>query len=117
MPVFTLPGGSAPKSRARPKGGVINPARGHTVDPFYQSREWQAFRAAVIRERGLRCEDKEHPPGQPITRLDLDHIVELSDGGAPLDRRNVILRCRSCHVRKTNQVKADRHEAEYWKNR
>jgi 5-methylcytosine-specific restriction protein A len=92
----------------------INPARGSISDPFYGSPAWKAFRAAVIRERGLRCQDKEHPPGQPVMTVDLDHIVELRDGGARLDRRNVMLRCRSCHVRKTQQARKDRLEREYW---
>ena len=38
----------------------------------------------------------------------VDHRVELKDGGAPLDRRNVWLLCGSCHTRKTVAERARR---------
>ena len=37
-----------------------------------------------------------------------DHIIELKDGGALLDGRNVMLRCGSCHTRKTFEERAKR---------
>ena len=52
-----------------------------------------------------------------MTEIALDQISELPDGGAPFDRKNVPLRCRSCHVRKTNDVKRERFELEYWQRR
>jgi 5-methylcytosine-specific restriction enzyme A len=38
----------------------------------------------------------------------VDHIVELKDGGAPLDRSNLWLLCGSCHSLKTAGERARR---------
>jgi 5-methylcytosine-specific restriction enzyme A len=84
---------------------------------FYRSQAWRQFRAMVIRERGLICEDKLHEAGKPMINIDLDHIDELSDGGAKLNRSNVLLRCRSCHVRKSQAEKRRRLEKEFWERR
>jgi len=35
-------------------------------------------------------------------------VVELRDGGAPLDPANVLLLCRPCHARKTNRARDER---------
>jgi len=77
------------------------------ADPFYLSREWRALIAAIIHDRGRRCEDPlcKYPSRAGI-RLFGDHIVELRDGGAPLDPANVMLRCGSCHTRKTGEHRA-----------
>jgi 5-methylcytosine-specific restriction protein A len=71
--------------------------------PAYQSREWKMLIAAIIRERGRRCEDPacqspNHGAGQKVYG---DHIIELSDGGTLLAQSNVLLRCARCHGRKT----------------
>jgi 5-methylcytosine-specific restriction endonuclease McrA len=80
-----------------------------TTDPFYLSPEWRALVAEIIRERGARCEDPTcRFPGRTGVRVFGDHIVELKDGGAPLDKTNVMLRCGSCHTRKTNVERARR---------
>lgn len=74
------------------------------ADPFYSSAPWLKLMAALKRERGERCEDC---PRTGV-RIFGDHIVELKDGGAPLDPRNVRLRCGSCHTRKTIAERAKR---------
>jgi len=78
------------------------------ADPFYTSREWRALLATIIRERGRRCEDPacERPdnPGQIYG----DHIREIRDGVALLDKTNVMFRCARGHGRKTAAVRADR---------
>lgn len=84
----------APRLRPPPK----------TVDQFYTSPEWRALLAEIIRERGRRCEDC----GKTNTRIYGDHIHEIKDGGAPLDKRNVRLRCGLCHGTKTAQARARR---------
>ena len=86
-----------------------NPAPKY-VDPFYQSAEWTAFQSAVVAERGRVCEDpacdgRTHRPGM---RVFADHIVERKDGGAPFDRRNIMLRCGASHSRKTALARAKR---------
>lgn len=83
-----------------------------TTNPFYLSPEWRALVAEIIRERGAKCEDPAcRLPGRVGIRVFGDHIVELADGGAPLDKKNVMLRCGSCHTRKTNAERAKRMRA------
>lgn len=76
---------------------------------FYLSPEWRAFRDQLIKERGWRCEDpKCETPRGPWKQIYGDHIHEIADGGAKLDRLNVMLRCGACHGRKTRDEKAKR---------
>lgn len=83
-----------------------------TTNRFYLSREWRALVAGIVRERGARCEDPEcRFPNRTGVRVFGDHIIELQDGGAPLDRSNIMLRCGSCHSRKTNVERARRMRA------
>jgi hypothetical protein len=85
---------------------ALPPAK--AVDAFYTSPEWRALMAEIVAERGRRCEDPQCRRATPPTRVFGDHIVELRDGGAPLDKRNVMLRCGSCHTRKTAEARAAR---------
>lgn len=80
------------------------------ADPFYLTPEWQALMRRIIAERGRVCEDphcdsKTHKPGM---RVFGDHVVELRDGGAKLDKRNIMLRCGASHTRKTVAARAKR---------
>lgn len=79
--------------------------------PFYQSAEWKALMASIIQARGRRCEDGDHDPARPRDGIRIfgDHIIELKDGGAPLDPKNVRLCCGSCHTRKTGAARAARY--------
>lgn len=116
MPVFQLPPGSdATKGsrRSSPRYSYGNERHASV----YKSSEWARFRALIIVERGERCEDKDHHSGTRIARLDLDHIVELQDGGAAFNPANVLLRCRACHGRKTAKAKKDRETREFWEQR
>jgi 5-methylcytosine-specific restriction protein A len=80
-----------------------------TANPFYRASEWRALVAQIILERGAKCEDPScRFPSRAGIRLFGDHIIELADGGAPLDKANVMLRCGSCHTRKTNVERAKR---------
>ncbi len=74
------------------------------VLPFYQSPEWRALVATVVRLRGRRCEDCGASGGKVYG----DHVVELRDGGKALDQANVRLRCGRCHGRKTAQRRRER---------
>lgn len=78
------------------------------VDPVYQSVQWQALLASIKAVRGNRCE----VPGCTSGHATIigDHIVELKDGGAPFDRRNVQLMCLPCHNRKTAKAARVRRE-------
>jgi 5-methylcytosine-specific restriction endonuclease McrA len=64
-------------------------------DKLYESMEWRALVRATVEQRGRRCE-----LCGSTDRIYGDHIVEVRDGGAPLDP-NVMLLCAPCHGRKT----------------
>jgi len=82
---------------------------GKVADSFYVSAEWKAFRNQLIKERGWRCEDpKCETPRSRWKQIYGDHVIEIVDGGAKLDRNNVLLRCAICHARKTKEAKAKR---------
>lgn len=87
------------------------------ADPFYLSAEWRKLMAEIIAERGPAllarqghlCEDREcQGPHSPGMRIFGDHVRELQDGGAPLDKANVMLRCGRSHSRKTMAARAAR---------
>lgn len=79
------------------------------AEPFYYSQEWRALLAQIIAARGRRCEDPEcRTPNGPWSQIYGDHIQEIKDGGAKLDRRNILLRCAPCHGRKTQRERAAR---------
>ena len=81
------------------------------ADAFYSTPAWRALVARLIKQRGRRCEDPEHDCSTPRfgVRIFGDHIIEKRDGGAPLDPRNILLRCGSCHTRKTAAERAQRY--------
>jgi 5-methylcytosine-specific restriction protein A len=76
------------------------------ADPFYSSVEWIALRDRVRREARGRCQAV--GCGRSERRMFVDHIIELKDGGAPLDRSNVWLLCASHHAGKTAAERARR---------
>jgi hypothetical protein len=80
------------------------------ADPFYLAPEWRALVARLIRQRGRRCEccgATHDADGQPV-RIIADHVVELKDGGAPFDPRNIRLMAAGCHNRKTAKARDER---------
>lgn len=79
--------------------------------PFYLSAEWKELMVNIKRVRGNRCCDPDHPSDVPRWkgRIYGDHIVEMNDGGAALDPRNIMLRCHLCHQRKTSQQRTLRY--------
>lgn len=76
------------------------------ADPFYSSAKWIALRERVRREAGGRCQAERC--GRAERRMFVDHIVELKDGGAPLERSNMWLLCSSHHAAKTAAERAKR---------
>ena len=76
------------------------------ADRFYSSPAWIALRDRVRHEAGGRCQVA--GCGRAERRMIVDHIVELKDGGAPLDRSNSRLMCRSHHNQKTAAERAKR---------
>ena len=90
-------------ARQRQAAASVKRSAKPTLD-FYGSAEWKALRKAVIAERGKRCQRCSKQGG----RVYLDHVVELRDGGAKLDRANVQVLCASCHTAKTAAARAAR---------
>ncbi len=70
---------------------------------LYNTREWQRLSARVIaRHRGQYgnwCPGYGRDP-HPASDLTADHVVPLAAGGAPLDRGNLAVLCRSCNSTK-----------------
>jgi 5-methylcytosine-specific restriction enzyme A len=105
------------KARIAPAPQRIRPPA-KKADSFYHSAEWRALIADLVIHRGRRCEKcgryrDDH--GRPI-RVYGDHIVELKDGGPPLDARNVQLLCAACHLLKTAAARAVRTAMRYRKS-
>ena len=90
-------------ARQRQEAASVKRSSKPTLD-FYGSAEWKALRKAVIAERGKRCQRCSKQGG----RVYLDHVVELRDGGAKLDRANVQVLCAGCHTAKTAAARAAR---------
>ncbi|HVI92292.1 MAG TPA: HNH endonuclease signature motif containing protein [Dongiaceae bacterium] len=102
-------------SRVQPLRQPLMAPRPKQRDPFYGSPEWRQLIAGIVKARGRRCEEctRTHDSeGKPI-RVFGDHIVELKDGGAPLEDSNIKLLCGSCHTIKTNAKRAER-AAKVW---
>lgn len=74
------------------------------AEPFYSSPEWVALRDRVRAEAKWRCQR----PGCDKRGHIVDHIVEIRDGGAKLDRSNVMLLCSPHHGEKTAAARAKR---------
>src|SRR5213075_2365396 len=55
--------------------------------PFYLSPEWRGLMARLLKERGRVCQHC----GRTECRIFGDHRIELKDGGAALDPRNIEL--------------------------
>lgn len=97
-------------SRLRPRVSVVSlqtaalPPK--IANPFYSSPEWIALRDRVRREAAGRCQAEGCSRAE--RRMFVDHIVELKDGGAPLQRSNVWLLCSSHHAAKTAAERARR---------
>lgn len=79
------------------------------ADKFYTSAAWFEVRDRVRREARGRCEAP--GCGRAERRMFVDHIVELKDGGAALDRSNLWLLCGGCHSLKTAAERARRTAA------
>jgi 5-methylcytosine-specific restriction protein A len=100
-------------STLRPRVSMLShrlTPRPKTVLPVYNSPEWKSLIAAIVKQRGRRCEDPkcQTPNRAAGQRVYGDHIRELSDGGELLDPGNVMLRCAPCHGRKTTEEKNKR---------
>jgi 5-methylcytosine-specific restriction endonuclease McrA len=74
------------------------------ADPHYLTPEHRRWRELVIKLSGGRCRECK-TSGR---RLFADHIVELRDGGDPVDPFNGQALCGRCHSLKTSAARARR---------
>lgn len=72
--------------------------------PFYSTPEWIALRDRVRAEAKGMCQRA----GCTRRGYIVDHVVEIRDGGARLDRANLELVCSSHHSAKTAVERAKR---------
>lgn len=86
---------------------IHRPAK--VVDPFYESNEWRSFARVIKQQRGYVCEECGKDCSATPRGLIADHIVERKDGGADFDPLNTLLRCMSCHNKKTSRVRIYRN--------
>jgi 5-methylcytosine-specific restriction endonuclease McrA len=72
---------------------------------LYDSAEWKRVRAHILTERVL-CELCK-AQGRVVPGVEVHHIADLADGGAPFDADNLQLLCTSCHsiITKTHRIK------------
>lgn len=75
---------------------------------IYDSIEWKRIRKARLLLNPL-CQHCELV-GVIKKAVDVDHIVEIEDGGEPFDLDNTQSLCRSCHNRKTAMSKRNRNK-------
>lgn len=85
-----------------------------TADPFYLTPQYRAWREDIISRAGRRCEEIDPRTGQrcmkaePQHRMFADHVIEVTDGGAPFDLANGRCLCGSHHTQKTARARAER---------
>ena len=86
------------RSKLRPAAPLLRiaPTDGGRNASYYQAAEHKAWAAAVKQRDGWRCV---RCGGRK--RLTADHVVEIEDGGAPLDLLNGQTLCQACHNAKT----------------
>jgi 5-methylcytosine-specific restriction protein A len=109
--IKTLPNRIATADLRRVKPAPADKSAHFQGPGFYQSLPWRKLKAQIFRVRGHKCED---PDCQTPNRgegqwIAADHIVELRDGGNPLDAGNILLRCYACHSRKTHAMRKSRN--------
>lgn len=91
---------------------AIKPPPFKIVDPYYRSAEHIAWREAVVRRAGGRCEWAEDgrrcERSEPEHRIFADHIVERNDGGVNTDPANGRALCGAHHGQKTAVARDER---------
>lgn len=76
---------------------------------FYHTKQWRKCRNEYIRSHPLCEECLKNNRTELATEV--HHIVELADGGAPLDKKNLRALCHRCHMEITKantQLRRDR---------
>lgn len=77
-------------------------------DPRYHTERWQTLRRRIIRRDGARCSVLRCRNDQ--SKLHVDHIIEVDDGGPFWDESNLQVLCKPHHDAKSSMVRAGRAE-------
>lgn len=72
---------------------------------FYLTPAWRAARELALALGNHQCAHC----GRRACVLYVDHIRELTDGGAPFEQSNLEPLCGACHTRKTGRARIDRN--------
>ena len=80
----------------------------HRAQYFYSSATWKRLRAAYILQHPL-CEMCEKA-GLVTPGKEVDHIIEIQDGGSKTDPDNLQTLCTRCHRKKTADEKRKREQ-------
>jgi 5-methylcytosine-specific restriction protein A len=82
------------------------------AEPFYLTKEYRAWRRAVVVRAGRQCQWLEQGRrcrrAEPEHRMFADHVVEVRDGGKAYDIANGQCLCGRHHTLKTMRVRAKR---------
>ena len=75
------------------------------ADSFYRSRAWRWMRAEQLRREPLcrACSSELNP----VVATEVDHIRQISQGGAKRDFGNLQSLCKRCHDRKRQKESID----------
>lgn len=70
----------------------------------YYGHSWEFIRGEVLKRDGHTCQNcgrKENKDKRRYCGCEVDHIIEVADGGTD-DMANLQILCSTCHRRKTN---------------
>ena len=81
-------------------------SRDPTAQKFYDSPGWRKVRQLKM-NRSPFCEICSAKNRFSCAEI-VDHIIEIRDGGAPLDLENLQSLCRACHNQKTAKARLER---------
>lgn len=78
------------------------------VDPkstgnFYRSTIWRRLRGVFIADNPMCVACKVNNIDQKARVI--DHVIRIKDGGAKLDKRNLLSLCHRCHNKKSGREK------------
>ena len=100
-----------PKGKNRP-WIPKKPAHMREVDntSFYNSKRWRSLRNYYIQSHAL-CEQCKRE-GVITGAQMVDHIKSITNGGSPVDQKNLQSLCTSCHNKKSGRESAEKRSTE-----
>ena len=78
---------------------------------FYNSKRWRSLRKYFLKKNPLCKRCKGSTGVGAVAATICDHIIPISQGGSPIDLKNLQSLCENCHNRKSAQ------EGHQWRKR